>query len=161
RGRRAGQRVTVLADCHAGPRAGWGIGPDIDTGAPPSIAAQMLISGEIEPRPGVWAPEEIVPLEPFFRELRRRGMVVRRTRRQGREAAGRPREVLDRVQDLPERLRLPGPERASAAPPEPDDGREVAHEPLGSPHELARLGRPVVLGPPPVDRPHPSSPPSH
>ena len=31
----------------AGPRAGGGIGPDIDTGAPPSIAVQLMIGGEI------------------------------------------------------------------------------------------------------------------
>jgi saccharopine dehydrogenase-like NADP-dependent oxidoreductase len=75
RGRRA---VSVTADCHAGPRAGWGIGPDIDTGAPPSIAVQLLHSGEIEPRPGVWSPEQSIPVAPFVRELERRGMKVTR-----------------------------------------------------------------------------------
>jgi len=76
RGTRRGRSVSVVADCHVGPRAGWGIGPDIDTGAPPSIAAQLLLSGKIEARPGVWAPEEVVPVEPFVRELKRRGMRV-------------------------------------------------------------------------------------
>ena len=81
RGTRRGRSVSVTADCHAGPRAGWGIGPDIDTGAPPSIAAQFLVSGEIAVRPGVWAPEQVVPVAPFQRELERRGMriVVRRS----------------------------------------------------------------------------------
>lgn len=82
RGRKAGRPASVTADCHADRNAGFGTGPDIDTGAPPSIAAQMLLSGEIEPRPGVFAPEEIVPVQPFIRELERRGMVVKRSRRQ-------------------------------------------------------------------------------
>jgi saccharopine dehydrogenase-like NADP-dependent oxidoreductase len=78
RGRRAGRAVAVTADCHAGPQAGGGIGPDLDTGAPPSIAVQLWLSGEMAPRPGVWAPEQVVPVGPFVRELERRGMPVRR-----------------------------------------------------------------------------------
>ena len=70
------RRVVVTADCHAGSDAGSGIGPDIDTGAPPSIAVQLMIAGEMPLRPGVWAPEQVVPVAPFVRELRRRGMVV-------------------------------------------------------------------------------------
>lgn len=77
RGTRRGRAVTVVADCHAGPRAGWGTGPDIDTGAPPSIAVQLMHSGEMPVRPGVWAPERVIPVEPFLRELERRGMQVR------------------------------------------------------------------------------------
>ena len=85
RGRRRGRVVTVTTDCLVGPRAGGGVGPDIDTGAPPSIAVQLLIGGEIPLRPGVWAPEQVIPPEPFVRELERRGMrVVERI-------AGRPR----------------------------------------------------------------------
>ena len=80
RGRRRGRAITITADCEAGPRAGFGIGPDIDTGAPPSIAVQLMIGGEIAIRPGVWAPEQVVPPEPFIRELGRRGMKVRRRR---------------------------------------------------------------------------------
>jgi len=89
-----GRLVAVAADCHAGPRAGWGVGPDIDTGAPPSIAVQLLASGEMPVRPGVWAPEQVVPVEPFLRELQRRGMrvTVRRSnwrapRRRGSKSA--------------------------------------------------------------------------
>jgi saccharopine dehydrogenase (NAD+, L-lysine-forming) len=98
-GTRGRRTVAVAADCHAGPRAGWGLGPDIDTGAPPSIAVQLLASGEMPVRPGVWAPEQVVPVEPFLRELERRGMRVRvrRTttrpqrspRRHGREPSSR------------------------------------------------------------------------
>ena len=78
RGLRGGRSVTVTCDCHAGPRAGGGIGPDIDTGGPPSIAVQLMRSGELPIRPGVWAPEQVVPVEPFVRELERRGMRVTR-----------------------------------------------------------------------------------
>ena len=82
RGKRAGRAFSVTADCHAGPRAGWGMGPDIDTGAPPSIAVQLRLSGELPLSPGVWAPEQVVPVAPFVRELERRGMrVTRRARR--------------------------------------------------------------------------------
>ena len=79
RGRSRGRPITVTLDCIVGPRAGWGIGPDIDTGAPPSIAVQLMNSGEIPLRPGVWAPEQVVPPAPFVRQLELRGMrVVRR-----------------------------------------------------------------------------------
>jgi saccharopine dehydrogenase-like NADP-dependent oxidoreductase len=78
RGRRGGRAITVTADCHAGPRAGGGVGPDIDTGAPPSIAVQLMLSGELAIRPGLWAPEQVVPVGPFVRELTRRGMKVTR-----------------------------------------------------------------------------------
>ncbi|HKE92026.1 MAG TPA: saccharopine dehydrogenase NADP-binding domain-containing protein [Gemmatimonadales bacterium] len=78
RGRRGRRRVSVVADCYAGPRSGAGIGPDIDTGAPPSIAVQLMLSGAMPIRPGVWAPEQVVPVQPFVRELERRGMRVRR-----------------------------------------------------------------------------------
>lgn len=81
RGTRKRRAVEVTADCHAGPDAGFGIGPDIDTGAPPSIAALLMISGELAIRPGVWAPEQVVPVEPFVRELERRGMRVTRRAR--------------------------------------------------------------------------------
>jgi saccharopine dehydrogenase (NAD+, L-lysine-forming) len=85
-GMHRGRRVTVTADCHAGSNAGWGIGPDIDTGAPPSIAVQLMLSGEIELRPGVWAPEQVVPAGPFVRELGRRGMRVTCRKRAVRRA---------------------------------------------------------------------------
>ncbi|MBX3468128.1 MAG: saccharopine dehydrogenase NADP-binding domain-containing protein [Planctomycetes bacterium] len=89
RGRRARRAVEVTADCLAGPDAGGGVGPDIDTGAPPSIAVQLLASGELEARPGVWAPEDVVPVRPFLRELERRGMRVRVRRRAAAPAAAR------------------------------------------------------------------------
>ena len=70
------RKVTVIADCHAGSNAGNGVGPDINTGAPPSIAVQLMAGGEMPIRPGVWAPEQVVPIAPFVRELRRRDLPV-------------------------------------------------------------------------------------
>jgi len=84
RGRRGGRAVTVTADCHAGPDAGFGVGPDIDTGAPPSIAVQLMAGGEIPIRPGVWPVEQVIPPAPFIRELKRRGMRVTQRTRPGR-----------------------------------------------------------------------------
>ena len=48
---------------------------DVDTGCPPSIIAQMIATGVIAQR-GVLPPEVAVPVEPFFRELRKRGMKI-------------------------------------------------------------------------------------
>lgn len=70
-----GPRQALTIDCHAGAGAGGGVGPDIDTGAPPSIAAQLL-GDELPVRPGVFAPEEVIPWAPFRRELERRGLTV-------------------------------------------------------------------------------------
>jgi lysine 6-dehydrogenase len=80
RGRQGRRAVDVILDCHVPGMPSWGIGVDIDTGAPPSIVAQMLAAGSIEAR-GVLPPERAIPPQPFFRELRRRGMriVQRRT----------------------------------------------------------------------------------
>jgi saccharopine dehydrogenase-like NADP-dependent oxidoreductase len=74
-GSSGGPPESVVIDCHADARAGGGVGPDIDTGAPPSIAAQLL-GDELPIRPGVFAPEEVIPWAPFQRELQRRGMTV-------------------------------------------------------------------------------------
>jgi saccharopine dehydrogenase-like NADP-dependent oxidoreductase len=70
------RRVTVVADCHAGRNAGDGIGPDINTGAPPSIAVQLMARGVLPITPGVWAPEQVMPVAPFIRELQRRELIV-------------------------------------------------------------------------------------
>lgn len=76
RARVVGRSKVRVVDCVAGPEAGFGVGPDIDTGAPPSIVALWIVSGRLPVRPGVFAPEEVVPPAPFFRELARRGMRV-------------------------------------------------------------------------------------
>ena len=41
----------------------------------PSIISQMIFRKEIT-QPGAYAPEDIVPVESFFRELRKRKMLV-------------------------------------------------------------------------------------
>jgi lysine 6-dehydrogenase len=48
-----------------------------DTGFPAAIAAVMHGRGEI-PGVGVQAPENVIPPEPFFRELKKRGFTFRR-----------------------------------------------------------------------------------
>ena len=80
RGRRNGQAIEEVLDCHVPGMAEWDIGVDIDTGAPPSIAAQMLLSGLISER-GVRPPEQAIPPIPFFRALRTRRMKMVRTSR--------------------------------------------------------------------------------
>jgi saccharopine dehydrogenase-like NADP-dependent oxidoreductase len=82
-GSAGGPPEAVTVDCHAGPDAGGGVGPDIDTGAPPSIAAQLL-GDELPVRPGVFAPEAVIPWLPFRRELERRGMTVSPAQREPR-----------------------------------------------------------------------------
>jgi lysine 6-dehydrogenase len=84
RGRRAGRsgdpalapRVEVLAECVVRPHPAWRAGAgQLDTGVPPSIVAQLLGHKVID-RPGVFAPEDAVPPEPFLAELARRHMEV-------------------------------------------------------------------------------------
>jgi saccharopine dehydrogenase-like NADP-dependent oxidoreductase len=66
----------LIYDCHARSKPEWHASAgDIDTGCPPSIVAQMIATGEIAQR-GVWPPEVAVPVAPFFRELRNRGMRI-------------------------------------------------------------------------------------
>jgi saccharopine dehydrogenase-like NADP-dependent oxidoreductase len=80
RGRRNRTGVEETIDCHVRGNRAWRVGIDIDTGCPPSIAMQMLARGEITAR-GVVAPERAIPAAPFFRELHRRGMLIRTRRR--------------------------------------------------------------------------------
>ena len=82
RGRHAGSdvewrvRAVVQADASLGAAAG-----DLDTGVPPTIVARMLAREEIE-EAGVWAPEEIVDPEAFFKKLGRWGIAVEATCRE-------------------------------------------------------------------------------
>jgi saccharopine dehydrogenase-like NADP-dependent oxidoreductase len=67
----------LIMDCHAKANKKWlASAGDIDTGCPPSIVAQMIATGVINQR-GVLPPEVAVPVEAFFKELRKRGMEVR------------------------------------------------------------------------------------
>jgi len=70
------EKKMITVDCHARANRRWRASAgDIDTGCPPSIVAQMIATGLITER-GVMAPEIVVPVEVFFRELRRRGMRI-------------------------------------------------------------------------------------
>lgn len=82
KGKRDGQAQTWIVDCHTQGMPKWGIGLDIDTGSPPSIAAQMLARGEIEVRGAVPAEVAVDP-KPFFAELEKRKMKVRYRRSYG------------------------------------------------------------------------------
>ncbi len=64
-----------VMECHARSRKHASAG-DVDTGCPPSIVAQMIVTGQITQR-GVLPPEVAVPMEPFFKELAKRGMEIR------------------------------------------------------------------------------------
>jgi saccharopine dehydrogenase-like NADP-dependent oxidoreductase len=55
----------------------WGFGIDVDTGCPPSIAVQMIARGEITLR-GALPAEQCIPTVPYFAELAKRNMRVRR-----------------------------------------------------------------------------------
>ncbi len=71
-----GKKKHVLMECVVPPLKGWeDAGCNIDTGMPASIIAQMIFNKVIT-QPGSYAPEQIVPVEPFFKELRKRKMLV-------------------------------------------------------------------------------------
>ena len=71
-----GPPVERLAECVVRPQPGWQAGAgQVDTGVPPSIVAQFLATKVID-RPGVLAPEDAVPPEPFLAELATRNMEV-------------------------------------------------------------------------------------
>src|SRR5439155_5697614 len=66
----------LIVDCHARANRRWHASAgDVDTGCPASIVAQMVWTGAITQR-GVLPPEVAVPVEPFFKELRKRGMRI-------------------------------------------------------------------------------------
>jgi saccharopine dehydrogenase-like NADP-dependent oxidoreductase len=96
RGRRAGPSgdpalaprdapVERLAECIVRPHPAWQASSgQLDTGVPPSIVAQLLAAKVID-QPGVLAPEDAVPPEPFLAELATRNMEVTLiTRERGR-----------------------------------------------------------------------------
>jgi saccharopine dehydrogenase-like NADP-dependent oxidoreductase len=74
-----GDGRTVALDCHVRSNAKWHASAgDIDTACPASIVAQMIASGAVE-KPGVWAPEDIVPTDILFEQCRQRGMTFKRS----------------------------------------------------------------------------------
>lgn len=75
KGMKNSQAQTWIVDCHTRGMPKWSVGLDIDTGSPPSIAAQMLARGEIKTRGAIPAEVAIEP-KPFFAELKKRNMEV-------------------------------------------------------------------------------------
>lgn len=76
KGKKNGKKKELLMECIVSTLKGWeDAGCNIDTGMPASIMAQMIHKEEIKER-GSFAPEDIVPVQPFFDELARRQMVV-------------------------------------------------------------------------------------
>lgn len=66
----------ILMECIVDTLPGWeDAGCNIDTGMPASIMAQMVFNGEVTER-GSYPPGPVIPVELFFKELRKRGMVI-------------------------------------------------------------------------------------
>jgi len=71
-----GRPAALKYDAVTAPNDKWKIGGGtVDTGVPPSIAAQWLANGIIKTR-GVVPPESCVDPLPYFSELSRRGIRV-------------------------------------------------------------------------------------
>jgi saccharopine dehydrogenase-like NADP-dependent oxidoreductase len=86
-----GAPVERLAELVVRPHPGWQAGAgQLDTGVPPSVVAQFLATKVID-RPGVLAPEDAVPPEPYLAELAARAMEVTMVTREPALAAS-PRE---------------------------------------------------------------------
>jgi len=70
-------KVAVRCDAVTFPHSRWNIGGGtVDTGVPPSIAAQWIASGKVEAK-GVVPPEVCIDPLPYFRELNARGRGVK------------------------------------------------------------------------------------
>ena len=75
-GKYKGKKRNIMIECIVLPLKGWeDAGSNIDTGMPASIIAQMIFNKVIT-KHGSYSPEFIVPPAPFFRELRKRKMIV-------------------------------------------------------------------------------------
>jgi lysine 6-dehydrogenase len=75
-GSKDGESKQMLIETVVDTMPGWeDAGCNIDTGMPASIIAQMIKDGRITAR-GSHAPGPVVPVKEFFKEIRRRGMVV-------------------------------------------------------------------------------------
>jgi saccharopine dehydrogenase-like NADP-dependent oxidoreductase len=82
KGTEDGKKVTWVMDGHTSGMPAWGIGADVDTGSPPSIAAQMLARKEIT-GVGALPPELVVPPKAFFKQLKKRRFRFKTTRKSG------------------------------------------------------------------------------
>lgn len=76
KGKKNKKNKKIVMECLVPTLKGWeDAGCNIDTGMPASIIAQMIKEGIIKEK-GSFAPEGVVPPLPFFKELRKRKMVV-------------------------------------------------------------------------------------
>ncbi len=73
-GEKNGVKVRSIVDIIREPHELYSEYSEADTSIPASICAQMLGHGEIEP--GLWAPEECIDTESFFKELGKRHFKV-------------------------------------------------------------------------------------
>ncbi|MEK9181324.1 MAG: saccharopine dehydrogenase C-terminal domain-containing protein [Patescibacteria group bacterium] len=75
-GKKNGKNKLVEMDAVVGTLPGWEDATcNVDTGMPASILAQMIFKGQI-PEYGMFAPEFVIPPEPFFAELGKRKIWV-------------------------------------------------------------------------------------
>lgn len=75
-GEKDGKPHEVLMECIVNTLPGWeDAGCNIDTGMPASIMAQMVKNGIVTAR-GSYPPGPVIPVQEFFRELRKRGMTI-------------------------------------------------------------------------------------
>ncbi|MBI2146877.1 saccharopine dehydrogenase NADP-binding domain-containing protein [Candidatus Woesearchaeota archaeon] len=75
-GKKGNKRKSVVIYCKAVSNKRWNIpAGSWDTGTPPSIIAQMMISGEIQKK-GVLPPEQCIQPSLFFKKLRQRNMII-------------------------------------------------------------------------------------
>jgi saccharopine dehydrogenase-like NADP-dependent oxidoreductase len=87
-------QIERLAECVVRPHPTWQAGAgQLDTGVPPSIVAQFLGHKVID-RPGVLAPEDAVPPEPYLAELASRNMEVTLVTREPAVASYRERSSV-------------------------------------------------------------------
>ncbi|KKM87895.1 hypothetical protein LCGC14_1264260, partial [marine sediment metagenome] len=74
--------VEYNVDCTAKTHTRWGCSSgDVCTAVPQSICTQMQVRGEIK-EPGVWAPEQVIDPEYFFKELAKREMTFQVTKKE-------------------------------------------------------------------------------
>ena len=76
-GMKDGKKIEYVIDCINKIHSRWGV--EHVVGVPPSIAAQMQVTGMIK-EPGVWAPEKAIDPEYFFKELVKREIEIHITR---------------------------------------------------------------------------------
>ncbi len=85
--------LTTLMECIVPPLKGWeDAGCNVDTGMPASIIAQMIAGGRIRAR-GSFSAGPVVPPEPFFAELGKRGIRVYQDGRRINVVHGRARKA--------------------------------------------------------------------